>query len=533
MKTARRRILIVGAGMSGLTAAAYLSREGYDVQLIEKNREVGGLVQSFERDGFVFDAGPRSVINAGIVGPMLRQLGIDLEFLPNVVSIGIEDEVIRVASREQLMDYRRLLERLYPESVADIGAIISKMKIAIEHMAVLYGIDNPNFKDLRRDKRYLLGELLPWLPKFFRSILKINRMSEPMEDCLAKLSSNRSLVDVIDQHFFKMTPSFFALSYFFVYLDYRYPKNGTGALAESLRQKIIENAGKIRTETAITEVIPAQNTAKDAQGNAYRYDRLVWCADLKTLYRGLNTDGLDPRVRAKIGERKELLLSKRGGESVFSLYIGVNEGLETFRTRGSEHVFYTPSRKGLGEIHRGELRRIVEDFDRLSKEEILRWLDAFCELNTYEISIPALRQSALAPPGKTGLIISLLFEYELIKKIRDAGWYEEFKDRAGDRMLAVLSRTLYPGLEDKVISRTISSPITIFDRVASSEGAIVGWSNEAAVPAVSDLRKIASSVRTPIPRVLQAGQWAYSPAGIPTAILTGFLAAKRIMQGKR
>ena len=99
-------------------------------------------------------------------------------------------------------------------------------------------------------------------------------------------------------------------------------------------------------------------------------------------------------------------------------------------------------------------------------------------------------------------------------------------------MLAVLSRTLYPGLGDKVISRLASTPITIFDRVASSEGAIVGWSNEAAVPAVSNLRKIASSVTTPIPHVLQAGQWAYSPAGIPTAILTGFLAAKRIMKGK-
>jgi len=532
MKTTARRVLIVGAGMSGLTAAAYLSREGYDVQLVEKNREVGGLVQSFERDGFVFDAGPRSILNAGIVGPMLRQLGIDLELLPNVVSLGIEDEVIRVASRGQLEDYRRLLERLYPESVADIGAIIATMKTAIEHMAVLYGIDNPNFKDLRRDRRYLLGELLPWFPKFVRSIFKISRMSGPMEDSLAKLSGNRSLVDVIDQHFFKMTPSFFALGYFHVYLDYRYPRNGTGALPESLRRKIIEHGGTIRTETEITEVLPAENTARDARGNVYRYDRLIWCADLKTLYRRVHTDGLDPQVRVKIGERKDLLLAKRGGESVFSLFIGVEEAPEAFGSRGSEHVFYTPSRKGLGETHRGELRRIVEDFDGLSKEEVLRWLDAFCELNTYEISIPALRQSSLAPPGKTGLIISLLLEYDLIKKVRDAGWYEEFKDRAGDRMLAVLSRTLYPGLKDKVISRSASTPITIFERVASSGGAIVGWSREAGVPAVTDLRKIATSVRTPVPGVLQAGQWAFSPAGIPTAILTGFLAAKRIIKGR-
>ena len=82
-------------------------------------------------------------------------------------------------------------------------------------------------------------------------------------------------------------------------------------------------------------------------------------------------------------------------------------------------------------------------------------------------------------------------------------------------MLNVLSRTIYPGLEDKVISRSASTPITIFDRVASSEGAIVGWSHEAGVPAVSDLRQIASSCQNPHSRCAAGGPMGVQSRGNP------------------
>jgi len=44
---------------------------------------------------------------------------------------------------------------------------------------------------------------------------------------------------------------------------------------------------------------------------------------------------------------------------------------------------------------------------------------------------------------------------------------------------------------------------------------------------------MASSVKTPIPDILQTGQWVYSPAGIPTAVLTGWLAAQSIIKRVR
>ena len=98
--------IIVGGGIAGLTSAAYLSREGQKVLLVEKNRECGGLVNTFSRDGFYFDAGVRALEDAGIIFPMLKELGVELETVKSYVSVGIEDEIIHIKNLESLVEYR-------------------------------------------------------------------------------------------------------------------------------------------------------------------------------------------------------------------------------------------------------------------------------------------------------------------------------------------------------------------------------------------------------------------------------------------
>jgi all-trans-retinol 13,14-reductase len=50
-------IIIIGSGIGGLVCGAVLSREGYSVCVLEKNKQLGGSLQTFVRDKLIFDSG--------------------------------------------------------------------------------------------------------------------------------------------------------------------------------------------------------------------------------------------------------------------------------------------------------------------------------------------------------------------------------------------------------------------------------------------------------------------------------------------
>ena len=52
------QIAIIGSGFSGLSAAAFLAKKGLNVEVFEKNSQLGGRARQWVQDGFVFDMGP-------------------------------------------------------------------------------------------------------------------------------------------------------------------------------------------------------------------------------------------------------------------------------------------------------------------------------------------------------------------------------------------------------------------------------------------------------------------------------------------
>ena len=518
--------IIVGGGIAGLTSAAYLSKAGKSVLLLEKNKECGGLVNSFTHHGFCFDAGVRALEDAGIILPMLKELGIKLDMVTSPVSLGIEKEILNIKDLSSLVEYQNFLISFFPESREEIVTVLKEIRKIMKDMDILYRIENPLFKDLKRDRHFLFTKLLPWLPKFIVTVRKINRMNGPIEDFLKKRISNTALIDMISQHFFKNTPTFFALSYFSLYLDYFYPKGGVGKISEALVNKIKEYGGEIKTETTIKEVLVEQRLIRDQDHTWYGYDHLIWAADLKTLYRIANMEKVKPTINYE--KIKTQILENRGNDSVFSLFLEVNAPLESFKKIAHGHFFYTPSQQGLGETNRKELMELLTNFEKMEKRQILEWLDKFTKLNTYEISIPGLKDPDMAPPNQTGVIISFLFEYDLFKKVNEAGWLDEFTQEIENRMIQVISDSIYPMLKSNIIDQFSFSPLHIEKRVGSSEGAIVGWSFQKSMPVVNKIQISDRSVKTPMPSIYQAGQWAYSPAGVPMSILTGKLAANQV-----
>jgi phytoene dehydrogenase-like protein len=523
-------IIIAGAGMAGLTAGAYLSQYGYKVLICEQAEKAGGLVSSFEYKGFTFDAGIRAIEDSGIVFPMLKQLDIQMDMVKSPVSVGMGDLMIRLTDRESLADMESMLGELFPDNREDIRKIITEIQRVMKYMDVLYGIENPLFMDLKGDSKYLIKTLLPWFIKYQMNIGQVAKLSKPVTAYLRQFTDNQQLIDMIVQHFFRDTPTFFALSYFGLYLDYNYPMGGTGTLPGKISAKMKELGGEILTGTEVLSVNPVDKTLRTGAGQSYSYDKLIWAANLKTLYSILEEEGLPKGNSTKPWElQKQKVLAHRGNDSVLTFFLGVDESPGHFDEICGPHTFYTPDLQGLSGLNPFEWQKLAND-DNLTVDQkkyaLQKWTNAYLDLTTFEISIPALRDASLAPEGKTGIIVSTLFDYDLVKHLDRMGWYEEWKEEAKTHMVEVLTGGIFPKLKEKLEFGLTSSPLTIQKFSGNADGAITGWAfSKDGTPAEDRFKKISRSVLTPLPDIYQAGQWTFSPSGLPVSILTGKLAA--------
>jgi len=53
-----KKVIVIGSGFAGLSAATSLAQQGYDVTILEKNSVPGGRARQFKAEGFAFDMGP-------------------------------------------------------------------------------------------------------------------------------------------------------------------------------------------------------------------------------------------------------------------------------------------------------------------------------------------------------------------------------------------------------------------------------------------------------------------------------------------
>jgi phytoene dehydrogenase-like protein len=529
--------IVVGGGIAGLTAAAYIAKSGRSVALFEKQPKTGGLVQTFQRDYVYFDTGLRSIENSGIVFPMLKQLGIDIEFRKVTVSVGIEDQVIKVVDKNSITEYEAFLKSHFPENSDDISDIIKEIKRIMGYMDVLYGIDNPALMDFAKNKKYLFRELLPWLFRFLFTMRRINKLYEPVEDYLKRFTKNQALIDIIAQHFFTNTPTSFALSYFSLYLDYHYPKGGTATVIDRITNFIIEKGGVIQTGVSVISLNPEKKFVIDSFGHRTEYSKLVWACDLKQLYNVIPDEELDNKdLIQRIEQKRAELKPLRGGDSVFTVYLIVNESKEYFEKVCTGQFFFTPDKRGLSTVSKSD----IEDFLNSKeiqpnnielKNRVKHYLNQYFRLNTFEIATPALRDPDLAPEGKVGLEVSLFLDYTLDKRIEEFGWTKELRDFMEVVTIDILNETIFPGIKNKVTDRFSSSPLTIEKLTGNTHGSLTGWAfTNPYIPAVNQMLKVNNAVKTILPSVFQAGQWTYSPSGFPMSIVTGKLAADKVIK---
>lgn len=73
-----KKIVVIGAGISGLSAAFFLKQKGFDITVFEKRGIAGGTIETQHENGFIFDCGPSYLIESSqIISKMIDDLGLD------------------------------------------------------------------------------------------------------------------------------------------------------------------------------------------------------------------------------------------------------------------------------------------------------------------------------------------------------------------------------------------------------------------------------------------------------------------------
>lgn len=112
--TYKNQITILGAGISGLAAAHWLNKDGFDVKILEAKSEPGGAMETSTENGFLIDFGPNSGLDTT---PLIRQL---------VDEVGLSDEII-YASEVSNKRYILRDNKLHPLPMNPISLIKSKL----------------------------------------------------------------------------------------------------------------------------------------------------------------------------------------------------------------------------------------------------------------------------------------------------------------------------------------------------------------------------------------------------------------------
>lgn len=72
-----KKVIVIGGGLAGLTAANFAANSGCQVMLFEKSQAVGGRAATSEKSGVLFNLGPHALYRGGQAFKILRELGVE------------------------------------------------------------------------------------------------------------------------------------------------------------------------------------------------------------------------------------------------------------------------------------------------------------------------------------------------------------------------------------------------------------------------------------------------------------------------
>jgi prolycopene isomerase len=478
-----KSVVIIGAGMAGLTAAAYLSRAGLKVDVYEQHTLPGGYISSFVRDGFTFPAGPTSITSNGIVFPILKELGLaekrKFVHIGHQMSWGEHDVPLRNAPQ-----VREALSKRFPAQSR-----------ALQRYFRWVEVGGSGFRQLV-ESGMMFGQGI--LPKVLTLLVRHPLM--PWASLVARGQTNRSLHQrhfsdpalrgMLDELAYPVMAGQNTLGMWISYFDDTWsPIGGMQGLANTFVRFIHEQGGKVHLGQAVKRISVEKGRAVGIElenGDFVPADWVVSAADLRrTCFELLGRGQLTPTMIAK-------LEAAHSSEPVFAVFLGL---------RGSP-----------------ELERAFQRFHE--PHVIFTCADG----RTIQLAWLSKDDPSVAPPGKQALFVGRLDNFADWEPLKaDESAYRARKAAVADELITRAEEFL-PGLRQHIEVQDAASPLTYERYTANWQGATTGWNwNLALAPRFNFARDL------PIQNFYAVGHYTFNPGGVPTAMITAWYIAREIL----
>ncbi|MFN2243698.1 MAG: phytoene desaturase family protein [Anaerolineae bacterium] len=440
-------VAIIGSGLAGLTAGAYLAQAGHHVVVFEQYHRPGGVAAPYERDGYRWDLGQL----------IIEGMGADEPLGAILANLSLSDTVrVRVEDRGYVFPDFRLQK---PEEFEGVLWRIERLKELFPEDAVgldRYWADYLRFTSVMTLARRMEGSnglgTLYWRLRLYLKLLPmLSKMSWNAEQLMDHYFQSHQLKMVFTSilaDFFTAPRDFVGLGVFALNpeasFDKRIPRElgrdtvqiyhysvlgGIGKLVEALVAKIEAHGGEIRTGRPVARIQVDGGRATGvvgAAGQVMPADVVIASGGAKeTFFRLVGREHLPPDFAQNV-ENLSLM------DSVFMVHLGVD-------------FDPTPYVHGVCTYYYGTYDIETALADALS--------GVYHEgRDGFVVHIPSLHSPEMAPPGHHAMTI-----YTICPDTLKTGDWDSLKDQYADALIDYAERHI-PGLREHVRVREVMTP---------------------------------------------------------------------------
>ncbi|MCT1618950.1 phytoene desaturase family protein [Janibacter hoylei] len=517
--------VVVGSGIGGMTAAAYLAASGRRTLVLEAYDVIGGSTHVFRRAGkWEFDVGTHYLGDCGPDGVMptiLRGVGLGetVEFLPldpdGFDHIVLPDRTIKIPVGWDR--FRAVLLEAFPDderAIKHFTGVLERLGRAIDH------VHTPRSLATNLTFAVKAGTAARWALRPLSQLLDAVPMSPGLKAALgvhygtyaSPPTRTPVMVHALMMDMFMTTGAWF-------------PRGGGQTLSARLGEVILSNGGEIRTRTRVARILVEKGKAVGvelADGTRITAPVVVSNADIKQTYGSL----LDPEAVSARTRRR--VAGYRMSQPFFNTYIGLDIDLR--KTRSNSNYFALPTDEDVVAVYRD----LAENANNRTPEELLVEIDRRLGAFIHVGSVKDPDNPRLAPPGCTSVEVMTMVsadpQFWGLPAWPEAGdesysaqaEYQRIKDAVTEIMVKRLIQAI-PEAEGHIVWKEAASPLTQHRYTSSTDGTPYGI--EMSLRQFGPLRP---GVRTEITGLYVCGasySWGSTVAG---AMLSGLHAAAAV-----